>query len=96
MELALSATEGSFSEVLGLRLGVRTFLENTQWHGSWEVARLVETTSIGDRESLWQHDLRFGFQRQVWGGWNASVHLEVGLGEDQDHRTLGFFLARRF
>jgi hypothetical protein len=96
LEAMLSGSDGSFSELLSLRLGVRTFHEGSQWQVSLQTTRLVETTSVGSRDPIWQHDLRASLHRQVLGNWNLALHLDLGLGEDQDHRSLGFHLGRRF
>ncbi len=96
LEATLSSTDGSFSKLVGLRLGLRTLHVGSYWNVSWQASRLTESTLVGVDEAIWHHDLRAGLNRRIYGDWNFSMNLDLGLGEDQDNRRLGFHLGRRF
>ncbi|MDF1838892.1 MAG: hypothetical protein P1V35_13560 [Planctomycetota bacterium] len=92
----LTGTEGSFSKLLALRLDVRTFHGDSFWQVGWQISRVVEGTLVGDGAPIWQHDLRASLNRRLSDGWSLSLNLDLGFGEDQDNRRLGFHLGRRF
>ncbi|MCP5022384.1 MAG: hypothetical protein GY930_11485, partial [bacterium] len=96
LEATLFGTDGSFSKLVGLRLGIRTLHEGSYWNLSWQSSRLTESTLVGVGDTLWQHDLRAGLNRRIFEDWNFSLSLDLGLGEDQDNRRLGFHIGRRF
>ncbi len=96
LEATLFGTDGSFSKLVGLRLGLRTLHAGSYWNLSWQSSRLTESTLVGAGDTLWQHDLRAGLNRRIFEDWNLSLSLDLGLGEDQDNRRLGFHIGRRF
>lgn len=94
--LAAYTNDGSFGDVVGARIGASRAWSRGFGTASWETAVHERAAAFGGQQDLLQHVLRLSWDADLGDGWTLAVQADERFGDDQDSRTLGFVLQRRF
>lgn len=92
LTLELFASEGKFSDTLGLRTSARWRLEHGALDLAWDATNFTQDAVD---EDLLQHALRGQYDLAL-GAWYLALYVESRFGDDQDALSLGFLLQRSF
>jgi hypothetical protein len=96
LDVTLFGTLGEFANVAGLRLTLGRTTTSGRWDLFYEFANHHLLERDADSDDLQQHRLRFSQAFFLGAGWNASLHGE-GLLYDQDLSwSAGFHLQKSF
>ena len=93
---SLFATQGKFSDVLGLRLGVWRATSLGTWRLDAEAAEADQQDFTGSQATLLLYAVRAGWDLQLGSHTLLSLSGETRFGDEQDSQALGLFLQRRF
>ena len=94
--VALFATEGRFSSVLGSRLRYSKYTRTGSWNVSYEIANHEQDGFTGTLEELVQQKVRGSYDHRTAAGWNWSVYAENRFGDEQGSLSVGVFVQKSF
>lgn len=96
LSLGAFATQGKFSDLVGLRLGAWRATGFGTWRLDGEAAQADQQDFSGDQEQLLQYAVRAGVDFALGSNTLFSLSGESRFGDQQDSVAAGFFLQRRF
>ena len=91
------ATNGTFTDLVGIRLRGRSELGPGFVRASFEAADRENALGFGTQATDGvRNRLRLGYDTSLGSSWTLSIDGEQRFGADEDSRSLGLFLQRRF
>jgi len=91
--LTLFQHQGSFTDLLGVRLSQGLPVSNGLWSAEWESVRYDERFST---DSSLEHEARLRWSWRSSGAWNFQGDFAWRFGDEQDSPSLSFYATRSF
>lgn len=94
--VALFASDGEFSSLLGGRLSANKSAPSGFWTLAYELANHEQDNFNGAQAELLQQAVRASWDGEVGDSWDLSLGLDQRFGDEQGSISLGFWLQKRF